>query len=78
MDRETISAIHDEKFETFLNSINVYGGVVQGKYKCKFCGTKVSLNNIYTIFPEEKTIKFVCDNTECVVKFGEYLNGANR
>ena len=33
-DLETIKAIHDDKFESFLNSIGVLDKVLSGKCKC--------------------------------------------
>lgn len=72
-DRETMKAIHDEKFEQFLRSIDVYDGIKNGEYNCKFCNQLIKFDNIYTIFPEAGKIKFVCDRTDCVVKMGEYL-----
>ena len=74
MDRETLKAVHDEKFQTFLKNINVYDGIIRGVYKCKFCGKNVNLDNIYTIFPEASKVKFVCDAPNCVVELCEYLS----
>ena len=74
MDRETLKAVHEEKFETFLKNINVYDGILRGEYKCKFCGNVVNLDNVYTIFSEAGKVKFVCDTTNCVVNLGEYLS----
>lgn len=78
MDRETIKAIHDEKFVTFLKSINIYDDIQNGACKCKFCRQVVGINNIYTIFPEGGMIKIVCDNTDCMVELGKYLNGIDK
>lgn len=78
MDRETIKAIHDEKFVAFLKSINLYEDIQKGLCKCKFCKQKVSIDNIYTIFPEEGKVKFVCDRTDCMVELGKYLNGTDK
>lgn len=73
-DLETIKAIHDDKFESFLNSIGVLDDVLSGKCKCKFCGRTVTLDNIYTVFPENKQTKFSCENVACLVKLSKYLS----
>ncbi len=78
MDRETIKAIHDEKLVAFLKSINIYDDIQRGACKCKFCKQVVGISNIYTIFPEEGKIKFVCDSTDCMVELGKYLNGIDK
>lgn len=78
MDKETIKAIHDEKFVTFLKNINIYDDILNGACKCKFCKQVVGIDNIYTIFPEEGKIKIVCDSTDCMVELGKYLNGIDK
>lgn len=77
-DNESIKAVHDQQFETFLKSIGVFDDVVNQKCKCKFCRKPISIDNIYTVFAEEKTIKFVCDDMSCVIKMGLYLEEKNR
>ena len=78
MDKETIRAIHDEKFIAFLKNIDIYNDIQKGECKCKFCRQVVGIDNIYTIFPEEGKIKIVCDSTDCMVELGKYLNGINK
>lgn len=71
-DKETLQAVHDIKFEQFLRNINRYDDVVAGKCKCKFCGKVVTLENIACIFPESGTVKFVCDELNCLAKMSQY------
>ena len=71
-DKETLQAVHDIKFEQFLRNINKYEDVVAGKCKCKFCGKVVTLENIACIFPESGTVKFVCDEMNCLAKRSQY------
>lgn len=71
--RETVSAVHDYKFEGFLKQLGVYEDVISGKCKCKFCLSPVSYDHIASVFAESGDIKFVCDKPECIAKFSEYL-----
>lgn len=73
IDSEVIKAVHDDQFETFLANIGVLDNVKAGNCKCKFCDTPVTLDNIYTVFPESGQIKFSCDNVKCMVKLSKYL-----
>lgn len=72
VDKETLQAVHDIKFEQFLRNINKYDDVVDGKCKCKFCGKTVTLENIACIFPESGAVKFVCDEMSCLAKMSQY------
>lgn len=73
-DKEIVKAIHDDKLETFLKSIKVYEDLIAGKIKCKFCGDPVTIDNLYTVFPESGAIKFACDKAACIAKMNIYLN----
>ncbi len=71
--KETVSAVHDDKFEGFLRRLGVYDDVMNGVKKCKFCGEAVKYDNISSLFAESGDIKFVCEKPECIAKFSEYL-----
>ncbi len=73
-DKEIVKAIHDDKLDDFLKSIKVYDDVINGKIKCKFCDGKITLDNLYTVFPESGAIKFACDKASCIAKMNNYLN----
>ena len=72
--RETVNAVYDDNFESFLKQLGVYEEVIQGRSKCKFCGNSVDYDHIATVFADSGDIKFVCDKPECVVKLSEYLS----
>lgn len=73
-DAEIIKAIHDDQLENFLQSIGVLEEVKLGKCKCKFCGETVTLENLYTVFPESRQVKFSCNSVKCMVKLSKYLS----
>ncbi|MCH7524522.1 MAG: hypothetical protein IIC74_05820, partial [Bacteroidetes bacterium] len=49
----------------------------QGKVKCKFTNEIITLENLHTIFPEEGTIKVVCESPEAIKLLSEYINEKN-
>ena len=69
MDREILSAVHDNEFEQFLKNINQFDNIQRGNCLCKYCGKTITIENIYSVFPESGTIKFVCDEMKCIVSF---------
>ena len=73
-DKEIIKAIHDNKLEQFLRSIKVYDNIINKTAKCKFCSESISLENLYTVFPESGAIKFACDKPSCIANMNNYLN----
>ncbi len=75
--KETVNAVHEDKFEGFLRKIGVYDEVMNGVKKCKFCGEAVKYEHISSVFAESGDIKFVCEKPECIAKFSEYLADKN-
>lgn len=75
--KETVNAVHDDKFEGFLRKLGVYEDVMNGRKKCKFCGEAVEYERISSVFAESGDIKFVCEKPECIAKFSEYLADKN-
>lgn len=73
-DAEVIKAIHDDQLENFLRNIGLLDDVISGKCKCKFCGETVTLENIYTVFPESGQVKFSCSKVKCMVNLSKYLS----
>lgn len=73
-DKEIIKAVHDNKLIEFLKNIKVYDSIIEGEKKCKFCKNQITIENLYTVFPESGSIKFVCDKPECIAKMNSYLN----
>lgn len=71
--KETVNAVHDDKFEGFLRKLGVYDDVINGRKKCKFCGEAVNYDHISSVFAESGDIKFVCEKPGCIAKFSEYL-----
>lgn len=71
---DAIKAVYEDKFQLFLQNIGVYETVVSGTEKCKFCSQPITIDNISSVFPESGTIKFVCDNIECICKMNNYFN----
>lgn len=63
-----MKVVHDKDLKTLLQSLGVYENVVEGKFKCLFCGEKISFENIDSIVPYEESIQFTCDKLECHTK----------
>lgn len=66
--RDKLRAVHDDDLEKFLSSIGVLDQIVGGYYKCIFCDTKITIDNLGFIYPKGNTINFVCDCSFCLSK----------
>lgn len=62
----TMKAVLDEDLDKLLESLGVYDSVVSGNEKCFFCGKTVTLENLSSIFPLNREVKFCCDDLICV------------
>ena len=69
-----IKAVYEDLYQQFLEQIGVYDRDVSRVEKCKFCGRKISMENIASVFPESGSIKFVCDDPGCIIKMNNYFN----
>lgn len=72
-----LNVVYDEDLEVLLNRLNLAEKIEQGKVKCKFTNEIITLENLHTIFPEEGTIKVVCDSPEAIKLLSEYINEKN-
>ncbi len=69
-----IDAIHEDDLLIFLEKFNLAVNFKAGNIKCKFCGTTVNQDNIYSILPELNTVSLICEKPSCVKALLEYLN----
>jgi len=68
MGTSKIKAVHSDEFESFLKNLGILEDVKNGKYNCEVCRAKVDLSNIACVYPENKEVKFCCNNTSCYEK----------
>lgn len=72
-----LSAVHDDDLIALLKSLNLLEKIKNGEVKCKFTKEIITLDNLHSIFPEEGTIKVVCDTPEAIKSLSEYINEKN-
>lgn len=65
MKNSKMKAVHDNDLKELLCSLGVYEDVVNGCYKCIFCGKKITIRNIDSIVPYENSVQFTCDEKDC-------------
>jgi RNA recognition motif-containing protein len=74
MNKYTLNAIHDDELLSLIEKLGLKDKLSQGKLKCKFTGTIITFDNLYSIFPESGDIKFVSNNPDAIKLFTEYVN----
>lgn len=72
-----LNAVHDDDLIALLKSLNLLEKIKNGEVKCKFTKEIITLDNLHSIFPEEGTIKVVCDTPEAIKSLSEYINEKN-
>ncbi len=77
MDKNEVSAVHEEDLEGTLRKIGLLDELNTGKIKCKFCSTQITLSNMHSILPHSQGFSFICDKPECTKKLMEYLEENN-
>ena len=71
---KSLNVVHDDELISLLEKLGVKETVMKGGKKCKFCSGVVTIENIYSIFPESGDIKIVCENPDCIKKLISYVN----
>jgi len=74
MNKKKLNAVHDKDLNQLLDNLGLSKKMVNGKLKCKFTETPITLENLYSIFPESGDIKVVCDSPVAIKLFTEYVN----
>lgn len=60
-----MKVVHDNDLEKLLRSLGVYDEVANMQFKCIFCENEITLDNIDSIVPYNRSIQFTCDSSEC-------------
>lgn len=69
MQKSILNAVHDSELISLLESIGELETIENGKANCEFCGKKISLANIQTIFVKNNAISYCCNSPLCFIKF---------
>ena len=77
MNRKNLNAVHDNDLNKLLINLGLLDKLHEGRLKCKFTGTLITFDNLYSIFPESGDIKLVCDEPDAIKLFTEYINEHN-
>ena len=75
--RATLNTVYDSDLEELLKNLNIFDKIKSGKMKCKFTNEIITIDNLHSIFPEENTIKIVCDSPNAIKLLSEYINEKN-
>lgn len=71
----TIHAVHDDDLEKFLLGLNLLDKIKAGYVKCSICKEVITLNNIYTVYPDSGDIKVSCDKPQCIIGLKTKIEG---
>ena len=64
--KTSLKAVYEDDLIGYLKSIGVYDAVMNGKYLCRFCGNKITIQNLEVIIPSASDIQIVCNNRNCI------------
>lgn len=75
--RTKLNTVYDTDLAELLVKLNLYDKIKEGKIKCKFTDEIITMENLHSIFPEENTIKVICDSPNAIKLLSEYINEKN-
>ena len=63
---QSIHAVHDDDLEKVLERLKLLKDFQSGQISCKFCKIVITPKNLYSLFPQSGSVKFVCEKETCV------------
>lgn len=63
-----VKAVYEDDLKKMIESLGIATGIENGVYKCKYCGSRMSFENLQAILKEKGEIKFVCFDLKCFSK----------
>ncbi|MDM8100920.1 hypothetical protein [Oceanobacillus oncorhynchi] len=66
MSNQEINAVYSDDMEAFLGSLGVLEDIQSGKKRCYFCGEKILINQIQSVFPENGEVEVCCNSPKCI------------
>lgn len=73
-EKKQLNAVHDNELVIFLEKMGIMNDIKKGNKKCKFCGERIVLEKIHSIFPDSGNVSIVCDNSACVKSLMSYIS----
>lgn len=70
IEREVISAVHDNDLQEYLSSIGILRKLELNEYHCAFCEAIVNLENIGAVFSKDGEIYVTCEQPKCTSMIG--------
>lgn len=77
-EEKKLNAVHERDLDTLLQKLGVLEKFKNGKTHCKFCGSIVGKDNIYSFFLDSGNVSFICDKPECVSQSISYIEEKKR
>lgn len=72
-----MDAVHIDDLQTLLQRMGLKEKFNANELKCKFCNTKINIENIHSILPESGRVSVICNDPGCIQKLLAYL-GENK
>ena len=63
--KESIDVLHVRDLNALLEEYGLYEKFEANKLLCRYCNIPVSMNNIYGIFINDKSVEFLCERELC-------------
>ena len=76
MERENknIKTILSNDIDKILDKANIKNSFYNGDLKCKFCGDRMTIDNIHSFLPESGALNLICCKEKCVSDLLNYID----
>jgi len=60
-----VAYFHNREIRGILQSLGTYEFVLEGAYRCAYCGRPITVSNIDAIMTKDNEVRFICDGDIC-------------
>jgi hypothetical protein len=60
-----ILAVHEKNLDLFLKSLGLLEAFEKRELKCALCGSVITRDNFYCVYPENGIVKVCCNKLDC-------------
>jgi hypothetical protein len=66
MKKNKLKAVYDTDLAGYLKSLGLYEAILNEEILCKYCGNKITIDNLEVIVPSSEGVEIICRNENCL------------
>jgi hypothetical protein len=68
LEKRTLKAVYEADLKRLLESLGLLKEFEEGKLRCPICGTIITVENFWGLYPSGQEVKVCCSDPNCYMK----------